>query len=105
MKIKKAKGAYYVQLKLDPEARRYLRDYNKYESKSNIKGAERFLNLCVAQHIRALYFMNFAKLLAADGQIKKKEFQPMVNELQKVMDQYGRILDRGIAQLRKKKVE
>jgi hypothetical protein len=49
--------------------------------------------------------MNFAKLLAADGQIKKKEFQPMVNELQKVMDQYGRILDRGIAQLRKKKVE
>jgi hypothetical protein len=36
MEIKKAKGAYYILLKLDPEARRYLRDFNKYESKATL---------------------------------------------------------------------
>jgi hypothetical protein len=95
------KGAHYLSLKLDGEGSMYLRDFKKYESKSNLKSAIRFLEKAMTLNIRSLYFMNYAKLLQADGRVKKKATVPMIRELDKTMNYYTRTLDKYIARLRK----
>jgi ribosomal protein S17E len=101
MNLKKMKGAYYLMLKLNGEGLRYLQDFSKCESKANNKSAIRFLEKALALNIRSLYFMNYAKLLQADGRIKKKAVQPMIRELDKTLNYYSNTLDGYITRLRK----
>lgn len=95
------KGAHYLSLKLDGEGLRYLQDFKKYESKTKAKSAIRFLEKALALNIRSLYFMNYAKLLQADGRLKRKAIKPMIKELDITLNYYSHTLDKFITRLRK----
>jgi len=101
MNLKKVNNKHYILLKLDREGLRYMQDFKKYESKNNTKSAIRFLEKALALNIRSLYFMNYAKLLQADGRLKRKTVQPMIRELDKTLNYYSHTLDKFIARLRR----
>lgn len=95
-------GLHYLMLKLDRESLKYLLDFGKYESKSNLKSVIKFLEQALALNVRSRYFMNYAKLLQADGKLKKKAVNPMIKELDKTLNYYNQSLDKFINRLRKR---
>ena len=99
MELKKKKGQHYLLVPISKASHKYLRDFRHYDNPSNVKRGVQLLGHCLEHHIQALYFMNYAKLSEAEGQIKKNQFQPVVNELEKVINSYQRVLDRGIDRL------
>jgi len=101
MEFKKIKGKSYLLLPLSRVDLRYLKDFQRYEHPSNIKQGEKLLSWCLEPHIKALYFMNFAKMLEEDGRSRNNEFKPVVDELEKLLNKYMRTLDRGITRLLK----
>ncbi len=99
MELKKKKGQHYLMVPISKGSHKYLRDFRHYDSAYNVKRGVQLLGHCLEPHIRVLYFMNYAKMSEAEGLIKKNNFRPVVNELEKATNLYERILDRGIDRL------
>jgi len=101
MIFKKMKGKHYLLLKPDHESLAYLKDYQKNESKANKKIANGYLNKAISLHIRSLYFMNYAKILQKKGKISKKLIPPVLEKLDKILNNYNQIVMSYIVKFKK----